>query len=425
MDTLRLIQVSIELWGSFFSLSFAILVFVTRRFEPVAARQLMVMLIIHAAALGSDVLAWLFRGDPSVLGYYMVRVSNFCYFLFLFLVLAALSGYVSYLVKSYSGRNMRIWQSVEMGITLCAVLVLIFSRVFGFLYDFDGKNRYYRTELGWLPGAFGVLGLVLILWILVRYGKHMKKLERFSLYISVGLPIVGILMQMFHYGISYTNLALTCALLILFLGYEHEYTAYMVNKERQLNEARIRQINRQMQPHFIFNSLATIRALCRNSPEGVEAINALAGFLRGTMELLDRSDCIAAQKEFELVRQYLTLMQKRFAGAVQVTYDLQDEDFAIPPFVVQTLAENAIKHGIRKKNTRKGSICIRSYATEFFHVIEIQDDGVGFDARNLKNEQNTGIYNTMQRLQLMCGGMLEIESKEGTGTTAKVFVPRG
>ena len=108
-----------------------------------------------------------------------------------------------------------------------------------------------------------------------------------------------------------------------------------------------------------------------------------------------------------------------------MTYDLQDEDFAIPPFVVQTLAENAIKHGIRKKNTRKGSICIRSYATEFFHVIEIQDDGVGFDARNLKNEQNTGIYNTMQRLQLMCGGMLEIESKEGTGTTAKVFVPRG
>lgn len=105
MDTLQLVHVSVEIWGSFFSLSFAVLVFVTRRFEPVAARQLMAMLMTNTAALGSDVLAWLFRGDSSMLGYYMVCISNFCRFLFLFLVMAAMSGYLSYLVKCRSGKK--------------------------------------------------------------------------------------------------------------------------------------------------------------------------------------------------------------------------------------------------------------------------------------------------------------------------------
>lgn len=232
MDTLQLVHVSVEIWGSFFSLSFAILVFVTRRFEPVAARQLMAMLITNTLALGSDVLAWLFRGDSSVLGYYMVRISNFCSFLFLFLVMATLSGYIAYLVKRRCGKDIVIWQCIEMGIALCAVIILVASRIFGFLYDFDEENRYYRTEFGWLLGALGFLGLLLVLVVITLYGRYMKKLETISLYVLVLLPITGILMQTFYYGISYTNLALTCSVLILFFSYEHEYTVYMVEKER-------------------------------------------------------------------------------------------------------------------------------------------------------------------------------------------------
>ena len=425
MDTLQLLHISIEVWGLFFSLSFAILVFTTRRFEPVAARQLMAMLTINAAALGSDVAAWLFRGSSSTVGYYIVRISNFCYFLFLFLVMGALSGYVSYRVKCCTGKKLLFWQLAEGGITLCAVLVLTASRIFGFLYAFDGENRYYRTGFGWLPGAFGFLGLLLALGLIVRYRLYMKKLEKVSLSILIVLPMAGILIQMFHYGISYTNLALTCSVLILFFVYEHEYTAYMVRKERRLNEDRIRQMNRQMQPHFIFNSLTTIRALCKNSPEAVEAINAFSGFLRKTIGLLEETDCIPVQKEFELVKQYLELEQKRFAGEIQVVYDLQDEDFTIPPFTVQTLVENAIKHGIRKKKTRKGQIEIRSYETETVHVIEILDDGIGFALTELEDQTHAGVRNTKKRLELMCNGSIEIESEKGKGTKINIFVPKG
>ena len=108
--------------------------------------------------------------------------------------------------------------------------------------------------------------------------------------------------------------------------YEHEYATYMVEKERQLNTDRIRQINRQMQPHFIFNSLTTIRALCENSPETVEVINAFAGFLRGSIDMLDEPNCIPARKEFDTVRHYLNMEQKRFGIEEAASTDQCDCD---------------------------------------------------------------------------------------------------
>lgn len=191
-----------------------------------------------------------------------------------------------------------------------------------------------------------------------------------------------------------------------------------------MNEDRIRQINRQMQPHFIFNSLTTIRALCKNSPEAVEAINAFAGFLRGSIDMLDEPNCIPVKKELDTVRHYLNMEQKRFGQAIQIQYDLQDEAFSIPPFTVQTMVENAIKHGIRKGNTREGTICVRSYETEQFHVIEVMDDGVGYVPAS-DNGLHTGIANTKKRLALMCNGMLEIQGKKGSGTIVKILVPKG
>jgi len=104
-------------------------------------------------------------------------------------------------------------------------------------------------------------------------------------------------------------------------------------------------------------------------------------------------------------------------------FEAQLSDFEIPPLTVQPMVENAIRHGIRGKN-QKGNLYIRTYQKDDLIQIEVQDDGVGFDsAQNKSKEENVGIRNVSQRLEIMSKGSLKIESKLGEGTLVTISIP--
>lgn len=115
--------------------------------------------------------------------------------------------------------------------------------------------------------------------------------------------------------------------------------------------------------------------------------------------------------------------KKRFGDAVSVTFEIEDTDFELPPFTIQTLVENALTHGIRAAKAEKGSIVIRSRREGTNHTVI--DNGAGFDTGILDeySSAHTGIKNTEQRLSLMCGGNLDIKSRRSQGTTATITVP--
>ena len=87
MQTIQYIHFSIEMWGALFSLVGVLIVFLTRYFDKVGSRKLMLVLLCSALLMVSDGLAWLFRGNPTEAGYYIVRIANFCSFFFGFLIM--------------------------------------------------------------------------------------------------------------------------------------------------------------------------------------------------------------------------------------------------------------------------------------------------------------------------------------------------
>ena len=100
-------------------------------------------------------------------------------------------------------------------------------------------------------------------------------------------------------------------------------------------------------------------------------------------------------------------------------------DFQIPPLSMQVLVENAVKHGIRKK-AGGGTITIRTRLKDGNIYVIVKDDGVGFDAERIDDDVDihVGIANVQNRLESMCSGRLEVDSKIGEGTTAVIILPR-
>ncbi len=182
----------------------------------------------------------------------------------------------------------------------------------------------------------------------------------------------------------------------------------------------------QIQPHFLYNALNSIRVLCTRDGEMARtAIEEFAEYLRGNMDVLEQTELIPFEKELEHVRHYLYIELLRFGDEMQVKYDLQAKDFLIPPLSLQTMVENAIKHGVRKKED-DGIVQICSRETGDAFIVCVEDDGVGFDvtAPLPDDRAHIGIANTRKRLEELSHGSLIIESEIGRGTRVTIRIPK-
>ena len=185
----------------------------------------------------------------------------------------------------------------------------------------------------------------------------------------------------------------------------------------------------QIKPHFIYNCLTLIRSLLDEPEKAEEALNHFAGFLRGSVDMLEETVCISASREIQTVDDYLYLQKQRFGDSLRVVTDYRDTGFFLPPFTLQVLVENAVIHGIRNTAGGSGTVVIRSYEADGFHVIEVEDDGNGLppeirQEREPEEQTHVGLKNIERRLDLMCHGTLTIQNKTGQGTIATIRIPK-
>ena len=185
----------------------------------------------------------------------------------------------------------------------------------------------------------------------------------------------------------------------------------------------------QIKPHFIYNCLTVIRSFLDEPEKAEDALNHFAGFLRGSVDLLEETQCIRADREFNTVDHYLYMQKQRFEDQLTIVTDYQDRNFFLPAFSVQILVENAVDHGIRGTKDGTGTVFIRSYEKDGFHVIEVEDDGVGMLTESDKPDSpedrlHVGLKNIEKRLKMMCGGTLSIDSAAGKGTKATIIIPK-
>ena len=196
--------------------------------------------------------------------------------------------------------------------------------------------------------------------------------------------------------------------------------------EMELKESHIAMAFSQIKPHFIYNVLSVIRSLCaENTGKAIETIDHFSGYLRNSLESIDKRQCVAFSQEMKFVDNYIFLEQQRFEDRIIVKKNIECDTFMIPPMTIQPIVENAVRHGIRKKNG-VGTIKINCSVTDKEYCITICDDGVGFDKDvSLTSERkHIGLKNVEHRLALMCKGRIEVESVIGQGTTVYIFIPR-
>lgn len=193
--------------------------------------------------------------------------------------------------------------------------------------------------------------------------------------------------------------------------------------ESLVKELELKTIKAHINPHFIFNSLNSIRALVDENPARARrAITELSTILRSSMQA-DKSESTLLERELSIVKDYLALENMRFEDRLRVEYEIDEVTLTcpVPPMMLQTLVENAIKHGISKQ-VHGGLVRIKSLIRDNFHVLTVENTGF---LNGFGNSGGFGLSSTTNRLSLLYGNKAKFEIKqvEPNLVEAKVQIP--
>lgn len=430
MPTVRMVHIALELWGCLFCFVAGFTLFLSRDFEKHKRLLLMYIAFDNAILLAADVIAWFFRGYPGRAGYYMVRISNFLVFLFTDIIMILYHSYVCESlfpeVRREKNKKFPIRAYVVYIIMTIAVIMVVISQFTNLYYYFDDNNYYHRNTFYPVSLISGLICGAIVMSLIIQYRKRISQKSFIALVSYIMLPILATIMLLFYYGISFLNLAMTISVLIMYIVALIEQSEMLRKKDKQMYDMKVQVMLSQIGPHFIYNTLSTIRHLCKKDQDlAVETIDEFSVYLRGNLDSLSRPECIPFEQELYHAKNYLAIEKTRFGDKLNIAYNIEDTDFLLPVLTIQPLAENAVKHGIMKKD-EGGTLTITSRRTKGGHLVLIEDDGAGFDvnAESKKDSKvHVGVGNVKNRLKIMCGGEIKVESEPGKGTRISIFIP--
>lgn len=233
--------------------------------------------------------------------------------------------------------------------------------------------------------------------------------RRFLISLVIDTPIIFVWLSIYilwHY-IEFTN----------------SETIQKVKLESLIKELQLKTIKSQMNPHFIFNALNSIRALVDEDPQRArQAITELSNILRSSIQA-DQAEVTSLEKELNIVKDYLALEYIRFADRLIVEYEIDADTLSnqMPPMMLQTLVENAIKHGLSKQPGN----CLIKIISKFEdnkHLLMVQNTGI-LDKE--MGQDGFGLQSTKNRLNILYRGnaLFEIYQCQPTQVTAKLIIP--
>jgi two-component system, LytTR family, sensor kinase len=340
-------------------------------------------------------------------------------------------------------KNSRYWLFQACGWGSFA-LVNIF-----FVVTFDKFSNRFIAHLG----LFLLLGLVfthIMRWIVHRTNLLLKQLNQqipgfilltFLTSIVIG-SIEAVLYRKFNLegesesfsflGLMLVNTFYSFVYLFIWSSIYFMYHYVAKSRKQQLDtlqleslvkELELKTIKAHINPHFIFNSLNSIRALVDENPERArQAITELSNILRSSMQA-DKSESVTMERELNIVKDYLALENMRFEDRLRVEYAVSNNTLSlpVPPMMLQTLVENAIKHGISRQ-IHGGMIKIVSELKDNFHQLSVQNTG---HLNGYANSEGFGLSSTTDRLGLLYGNKAKFEIKQTTPTLveATVLIP--
>ncbi|MCB0736605.1 MAG: histidine kinase [Bacteroidetes bacterium] len=228
--------------------------------------------------------------------------------------------------------------------------------------------------------------------------------------ISVGLGALSSAWIMLYFGVQY------------FRNYKKAQIEEL-KKDAIIRDATLNTLRSQLNPHFIFNSLNSIRALVKMDPaKAREAITYLSNIIRKTLAM-DEKSLTSFNDEIQLVKDYLQLEKIRYEDRLNIEMDFDElsKDYKLPPMLIQTLVENGIKHGI-SKIPKGGILSVVSKCENERLYITITNPG---NLTSFETGKGYGLENSKRRLELLFGSEASLEqNSQNHLVTTTVKVPK-
>lgn len=404
----------------------------------------------------SDMLAWNFSSGTGITRTIMVRLANFICYLSTPMILLNFSSFTISQIQGEEEQYKKKIDKIQRTLAAILLLITILNLFTGCLYTFDNHNRFRLTKG---PGTLcyyicGAISIILIHGLAWKYRKTGSKVLLQRIRLSCLINEILILIQVIVYGYCAFSMAFTIACVVMFTGLLRQRADQQQEKQLQLEEnrrnlaiTRQQMLQLQIRPHFIYNTMAAIQAqILEDSENAYESIGIFSSFLRDTIRFSAMDQRIPVEEELSFAEKYLELAELRFGDKLNIDFDIQDTDFSVPAFTLQPLIENALNHGL-KPFDHEGTITLRTYrkaeGDREVAILEVEDNGVGMNPTILNhlrmsgswenefygNEQpaigqkagnqpnsrqqegtHIGLHNVQQRIEMSCGGRLEVES---------------
>jgi two-component system, LytTR family, sensor kinase len=288
--------------------------------------------------------------------------------------------------------------------------------------------------------------------VIKKYSWVDLSLRKIAPRILLSSIIIGIILFIFYFGTTYfsgligsTNIKigtfvvwitnLSSIILVWFLFYLsiHLFMNYKrVEIESLIWEAAVKDfelktLKSQLNPHFMFNAMNSVRALIDEDPENAKtALTKLSNILRYSLKM-ERFETVPLEEEIQNVTDYLALEAVRFEERLNYSLDIdpRSNKIEIPPMMIQTLVENGIKHGVSTR-TKGGKISVNSKLNGSSLLIQIKSTGK-IDENSLRLSKGFGLDNTKQRLNLLYGGKatFTIKNDSQDEVLAEIIIPIG
>ena len=328
---------------------------------------------------------------------------------------------VMFLYAVQPARNFRpAW--ILLAANTAVYITAFFSKI---AFYFDDSNHFHAGLLN--PVCMIISGAILINLILQAIKVfHPKKQKEtwtpvFAVFLVAASVVLDYTIVYYDEPVTFLTIAVVISSILYYIWLHLQFVREHENDLKA--QQRIQIMKTQIQPHFLYNTLMTIQALCLKDPEQAYEITGKFGlYLRQNLRTLDQSDLIPLRKELEHTKIYAEIEKMRFPN-INVEYDITDDDFLLPPLTIQPIVENAIRHGVRIREP--GIVKISTRNKQHYHEIEISDNGIGFHVQKagFDEKNHIGISNVRERIEKMCAGTLTIDSKESIGTTVVIRIP--
>lgn len=399
-----------------------VLALITRLVQPKTRHYLVAVFATLVVYTASDLFGQVgdeFQGQAWVLADRIALFFESALPTFALLILTSLLLYTC-------GRDWRhnIAFDVVGALWLVYIVLLVQTQFTGNLYSVGDDNVYRRGPyypILLIPVLLITITDMIVLW---QNRRRLSAKQRAAFAIYFAVPTAFMAWQMVSYGLLATVLGTSLGALGMFCFVASDQADSIRQKEAEVVKLRTDVMLSQIQPHFLFNALDTIYGLVDEDPEvAKKAIASFSQYLRTNLDSLKHAGPVSVERELEHVRAYLELERMSDASRIDYEIDAQTTNFLVPALSVQTLTENAVKHGLGGLESG-GKVTVRTCEEDDGFVVVVDDDGIGFDSNKLDESAGIGISNTRERVSSMCGGSLEITSEPGRGTTAVMHIPK-